>query len=101
MKMQTKTTTKGLWKKVLKDVILHVNLALELLLTDADIGEVTILFLDTLNILIFFHILNILNKAEAVEVRDTPQRYLFYRSTRYYTIFWDLIRLSHDISDIL
>ena len=30
----------------------------------------------------------------------TPLRYLFYGSTRYYTIFWDLIRLSHDISDI-
>ena len=34
-------------------------------------------------------------------VCGTPQRYLFYGSTRYYTIFWDLIRSSHDISDIL
>ena len=31
----------------------------------------------------------------------TPQRYLFFGSTRYYTIFCNLIRLSHDISDIL
>ena len=31
----------------------------------------------------------------------TPQRYLYFGSTRYYTIFCNLIRLSHDISDIL
>ena len=31
----------------------------------------------------------------------TPQRYFFWRSTRYYTIFGFLIRLSHDICDIL
>ena len=31
----------------------------------------------------------------------TPQRYFFLGSTRYYTIFCNLIRLSHDISDIL
>ena len=34
-------------------------------------------------------------------VRTTPQRYLFLGSTRYYTIFCHLIRLSHDINDIL
>ena len=31
---------------------------------------------------------------------NTPLRYLFLWSTRYYTIFWVLIRLSHDIRDI-
>ena len=35
------------------------------------------------------------------EVKTTPLRYLFLGSTRYYTIFWVLIRLSHDIHDIL
>ena len=39
--------------------------------------------------------------VDEVVVEATPQRYLFYGSTRYYTIFWDLIRLSHNISDIL
>ena len=34
-------------------------------------------------------------------VKNTPQRYLFLGSTRYYTIFCHLIRLSHDINDIL
>ena len=34
-------------------------------------------------------------------LQSTPQRYLFIGSTRYYTIFCDLIRLSHDIDDTL
>ena len=32
---------------------------------------------------------------------STPQRYFFFGSTRYYTIFCNLIRLSHNISVIL
>ena len=31
-------------------------------------------------------------------VWSTPERYLFFGFTRYYTIFWILIRLSHDIT---
>ena len=31
-------------------------------------------------------------------ILTTPVRYLFLGSTRYYTIFWVLIRLSHDIT---
>ena len=34
-------------------------------------------------------------------LKTTPLQYLFLGSTRYYTIFWVLIRLSHDIHDIL
>ena len=34
-------------------------------------------------------------------VCSTPQRYLIFGSTRYYTIICNLIRLSHDINDIL
>ena len=34
-------------------------------------------------------------------IKSTLQRYLFLGSTRYYTIFWVLIRLSHDTFDII
>ena len=33
-------------------------------------------------------------------IRSTPERYLFFGFTRYYTIFQVLIRLSHDTCDI-
>ena len=37
---------------------------------------------------------------DAYVVRTTLQRYLFLGSTQYYTIFWVLIRLSHNICNI-
>ena len=41
-----------------------------------------------------------LENAPPHPLLTTPLRYLFLGSTRYYTIFWVLKRVSHDICDI-
>ena len=44
---------------------------------------------------------HLLYPLPGVLATTTPQRYLFFGSTGYYTIFCDLLQLSHDIGDIL